>query len=75
MADIKMPLPPELLLLIVGACVLAALVLIAWRLWTGNSGVEDALAEADRRQADTAERLARSQAELAGRMAQITSFL
>lgn len=71
MADIKMPLPPELLLLIVGACVLAALVLIAWRLWTGNSGVEDALAEADRRQADTAERLARSQAELAGRMAQI----
>ncbi len=71
MADIKMPLPPELLLLIVGACVLAALVLIAWRLWTGNSGVEDALAEADRRQADAAERLARSQAELAGRMAQI----
>jgi len=71
MANLKLPLPPELLLLILGACVLAALVLIAWRLWTGNSGVEDALAEADRRQADTAERLARSQAELAGRMAQI----
>ncbi|GHD56580.1 DNA recombination protein RmuC [Thalassobaculum fulvum] len=71
MADLDLPLPPELLLLIVGACVLAALLLIAWRLWTGSSGVEDALAEADRRQADTAERLARSQAELAGRMAQI----
>lgn len=71
MADITLPLPPDLLLLIVGACVLAALLLIAWRLWTGSAGVEDALAATDARQADTAERLARSQAELAGRLAQV----
>lgn len=71
MADTNLPLPPELLLLIVGACVLAALLLIAWRLWTGSSGVEEALAGAERRQSDAAERLARSQAELAGRLAQV----
>jgi len=71
MADLNLPLPPDLLLLIVSACVLAALLLIAWRLWTGNAGVEDALAEAERRQGEAAERLVRSQAELAGRLAQI----
>jgi len=67
----QLPVPPDLLLAIIGACVLAALLLIAWRLWTGGAGVEDALAESERRQTDAAERLARSQAELAGRLAQI----
>lgn len=71
MVDITLPLPPDLLLLLVAACVLAALLLIAWRLWAGNAGVEDALAAAEARQADAAERLARSQAELAGRLAQV----
>ena len=65
------PSSPQFLLLAVGACGLVALLLIAWRLWTGGSGVEDALAESERRQTEAAERLARSQAELAGRLAQI----
>lgn len=66
-----LPLPPDLLLLILGAVGVVALLLIAWRLWTGGGEVEGVLAEADRRQGETAERLARSQAELAGRLAQI----
>jgi DNA recombination protein RmuC len=61
---------PQFLLLAVGVCGVAALLVIAWRLWTGG-GVEDALADSERRQGEAAERLARSQAELAGRLAQI----
>lgn len=71
MADLHLPLPPDLMLLIIGACVLGALLLIAWRLWTGNSGVEDALADSELRQSAAAERLVQSQSELAGRLAQI----
>lgn len=66
-----LPLPPDLLLLILGAVGVGALLLIAWRLWAGGSGVEDALAGSEHRQHEAAERLARSQAELAGRLAQI----
>jgi DNA recombination protein RmuC len=71
MCDLHLPLPPDLILLILGACVLGTLLLIAWRLWTGSSGVEDALADSEHRQTAAAERLAHSQAELAGRLAQI----
>ncbi|EDP63952.1 hypothetical protein BAL199_14992 [alpha proteobacterium BAL199] len=71
MSDLHLPLPPDLILLILGACVLGTLLLIAWRLWTGSSGVEDALADSEHRQTAAAERLAHSQAELAGRLAQI----
>ena len=71
MSDLHLPLPPDLILLILGACVLGTLLLIAWRLWTGSSGVEDALADSEHRQTTAAERLVHSQAELAGRLAQI----
>ncbi|MEQ8394253.1 DNA recombination protein RmuC [Thalassobaculum sp.] len=71
MSDLHLPLPPDLILLILGASVLGALLLIAWRLWTGSSGVEDALADSEHRQSAAAERLVQSQAELAGRLAQI----
>lgn len=53
-----LPLPPELPLLIAAAIGLAALLLVAWRLWSGGDGA-------------LADRLAVGQAELAGRLAQI----
>jgi len=71
MAASDLPLPPDLLLLILAAVGVVALLLIAWRLWAGGADVEAALADSERRQEQAAERLARSQAELAGRLAQI----
>lgn len=71
MANLSLPFPPELLLVALAAGGLVVLMAIAWRLWTGGSGVEDALAASELRQAEAADRLARSQAELAGRLAQI----
>lgn len=71
MAASDLPLPLDLLLLILAAVGVVALLLIAWRLWTGGADVEGALAASEHRQGEAAERLARSQAELAGRLAQI----
>jgi DNA recombination protein RmuC len=66
--------PIEFLLIVLVLAVLLGAGLIAWRLRAGSSldqGLDAVLAERDRRQAETADRLAASQEQLAGRLAQI----